>query len=199
MGSERASGSGDPGYSVRALQGALDESGFLGVGDGWRLGGVDVRGAYMQGPARELEYVRRPSGQPPDDMLAQARAPTVPRPPGYPGQAEERADDMVRNQANRVVYVDDEGWLDSDDEGESTDSGMPRGHSSSSGGSARSRRSGRSLTVVSIAASLQSASGHRLYEAEEDSSWELWIVLGLVVVCSALIGVGCAWVCCLRS
>ena len=159
----------------------------------------------MQGPARELEYVRRPSGLPPDDMLAQARAPTVPRPPGYAGRVEERADGMDRNQANRVVYGDDEGWLESDDEDESsigewtTDSGMPRGHSSSGGGSARSPRSGRSLTVMSIAAPLRSASGHQLHEAQEDGSWELWIVLGLVVVCSVLIGVGCAWVCCLRS
>ena len=205
-GSGGASGSGDPGYSVRALQqGALEEAALVRITDSWRLGGVDVREAYVQGPARDLEYVRRPHVLPPSDMLAQARAPTVPRPPDYPGQVEGQANGANRNQANRVVYGDDEGWLESDNEDESsigewtTDSGMPRGRSSSSGGSAGSRRSGRSVAVMSVAASLHSASGHQLNGGQESGSWELMIVLGLVIVCSVLVGVVCAWMCCLEG
>ena len=68
-----------------------------------------------------------------------------------------------------------------------TDSGMPRGHSSGSVGT--------SLAAVSLATSVHSAVGYREVEEPGDGSWELGILLVLVAAVCSLTGAlcACAW------
>ena len=178
----------------RPLPGALDRDGSPEV----LSPAVDSRaGGSLEAPFRS----------PPEDMLAQARAPTVPMPPGYRYPIVMLQPDPVpqeQPQVNRFVYVDDEVELPSSASedvsslGEwTTDSGMPRGPSGDSressqsgvGGSVRSRCSGRSIAAVSLAASVGSAEG-QVVNGRDDGQWELWIAIGVLACLFALIGAG---------
>ena len=116
---------------------------------------------------------------PPSDMLAQARAPTVPMPPpGYPVQVvpvQFEDEGQRAPPGNRFVYAGDEVELgDGSDISESsigewtTDSGMSRvpSEGSEDSGSSRNRGSSRgsagSLAVVSAAALAPTAQGRSL-------------------------------------
>ena len=139
----------------------------------------------------EPAYEQRTRGQPPAEMLANARAPTVPMPPEHP---------YLGPQRNQAVYVDDVVEIDSGSEESSirqrtTDSGMPRGPSSGSQRSQGSQLSGRSLVAASLAASVHSAAGYREALQEENFAWEFWLfVIVLAGCCSALGVLGtCVW------
>ena len=147
----------------------------------------------------------------PEDFLQRVAVSMVSRPPGYPIE-------MMYLQGPEVidgdpqVYVDDPAPLgrapDQDDHdsevsseaeeehssvGEwSTDSGMPRGHSSGSGSSVVG---GRSVIAVSIAASVSSAQAHKSMQGDSDGSWELGLLLGLVAALFCMIGVAGTWMC----
>ena len=141
----------------------------------------------------------------PEDLLQRAAVPTVPRPPGYPVEMMYLQGPEVLDGDPRV-YIDDPAPLgrppdqdDNDSEvsseaeeehssvGEwSTDSGMPRGHSSGSGSSVVG---GRSVAAVSNAASVGSAQAQRSMQGDSDGSWELFLLLGLVAALFCMIGV----------
>ena len=182
------------GLDLRALQGVVDRSGSPEV---YYPSGLDAVGLYW------ASEVAQGSGScPPADMVATAKAPTVPPPPNLP---------YDRGSVGRVMYVDDEvvdggvpvaddpdsGSSSEEDEGYSTigewstDSGMPRGPSSGSQGSGGAR----SLAGLSLAASVRSAAGHRTSELEEVGSWELGVLVSLVGVACVLLGVVCTLLC----
>ncbi|CAE6971034.1 unnamed protein product [Symbiodinium sp. CCMP2592] len=194
-------GSGDIVGSSEALEvlpGPVDRSGSPEVRFPSGQGQYDAASAYATATASDMEplYVQRPVGFPPGDMIELARTPTVPLPPNYP---------YPENFGNRFVYADDEVELgedsDSGDEASSigqwtTDSGMPRGRGSSSAGS---QGTGRSLTAVSLAASVQSAQAWQDAAQESDGTMELWLLLGMISVGCILVGavgaIGCMWLC----
>ena len=164
----------------------------------------DAAHAFAQVQQVDMFFVPRPDRLPPGDMVELARAPTVPRPPGYPYPVD---------QVDRIMYVDDEAELgekaESDEDLSSqgsedhstigqwtTDSGMPGGRSRSSG-SGGSGVGSRSVAAVSLASSVRSVQASREIEASS-GSWELWGVVVLLVSCSMLLGAAClyaAWWC----
>ena len=169
----------------------------------------DAAHAFAQVQQVDMFFVPRPDRLPPGDMVELARAPTVPRPPGYPYPVD---------QVDRIRYVDDEAELDEAELGEkaesdedlssqgsedhstigqwTTDSGMPGGRSRSSG-SGGSGVGSRSVAAVSLASSVRSVQASREIEASS-GSWELWGVVVLLVSCSMLLGAAClyaAWWC----
>ena len=194
-----SAGSGMSQVELRPLLGVIDGSGshevwFSERGDGFD--GVQEPGSFfVQGPLR----------RPPDQMLAEARAPTVPQPPPLLGHIVERiryADDEVVLELQPVAVGEDENSsLPSSSEEHSsigqwtTDSAMPRGHSSGSDGTGHSARS---LAAVSLAASVHSARGYQELEKGGDGSWELGVLLTLVAAVCGLTGVlcACAWLKC---
>ena len=187
---------------LRPLPGVTDGRGSHEV---WYLGRVEgIEVGHIVGIAQggDPQPVERPLRPPPDHMLAEARAPTVLGPPPQLGRP-----------VGRFQYVDDElilepqpGEVEENEESDSsinsnehstigqwtTDSGMPRGHSS---GSAGTLNSARSLAVVSFAASVHSGSGSKGVEQHGDGSWELGVLLALVAVVCVLTGVlgTCLW------
>ena len=117
-----------------------------------------------------------------------------------------RGTTLLGHLVERIRYADDEVVLDlqpvavGEDENSSlpssseehssigqwtTDSGMPRGHSSGSDGTGHSARS---LVAVSLAASVHSARGYQEFEKGGDGSWELGVLLALVAAVCGLTG-----------
>ena len=185
----------------------------LGMRDYW-----DARGSYLQAQTVDVEYVRYPVGRPPEEMLADARAPTVPRPPGYPVQLLNQDQMLGPRQDNRLVYGDDEALIEEVFSDESsigqwtTDSGMPRGYRSSddegsalgegegisrarhSRAGSMSSRSAISLGIASLAASVTGVDGRVSAPEESDGSWELILLVGAVALLFSVVGAACA--CC---
>ena len=192
-----SSGSGDNHrVEIGPCSSAAEETGSHEV---WYLRGAeenDMVQAILRVQVEDSQLLEERRRPPPDQMLAEARAPTVPGPPPYVGLPRDR-----------FQNVDDEGALihqpaeDGEDEQSSdvssdehstigqwtTDSGMPRGHSSGSVGT--------SLAAVSLATSVHSAVGYREVEESGDGSWELGILLVLVAAVCSLTGAlcACAW------
>ena len=136
-------------------------------------------------------------------LLGSPRAPTVPRPPGYPTEAGVLSEDDDPGPQPYLVVNRDEG-VDSDlsemssDEDASTASGdLDRARDFGTGSSVRSQGSvssggasaTRSVTAVTLAASVTGVQGRaQNFEDVSEGSVELWVVLGLVVCVSMVFG-----------
>ena len=144
------------------------------------------------------------------EVQGPARAPTVARPPGYPGQHPENPNPvaLLEEHVYQVgLQESDSEDLSSSSHGSTTTGGAVRA-AESDGGRLSSHGSGLSLSsqgttsrvlglaavTLPTAARGADANRHQL----EGVSWELWVVLGLVVTVSMLFGAVCmylSWMC----
>ena len=124
------------------------------------------------------------------EALGPPRAPTVPRPPGYP------ADDLEWFRApggyNGVEFEDELDTESSGDERSTTSGSEGQGRfDHQSGGSSRRSSNGSSsgsLVLAGLAAGVQGARAQVTTEADESANLEFWMFVGLVVLLSMLCG-----------
>ena len=174
---------------------------------------ADLRNAFVQaGETEDMPEVLRESFELRRlrEGLGSPRAPTVARPPGYPGVQD---DGLVVRLEQPVYHMGPpgdvvEGQSSHDDSEEST----PTAGSTTSGGARRLLETGSDATscsrgdsgvshqssasrVASLGIALipHAQGAPTVEEISPEGSWELWIVLGLIVVVSMGVGVLGAW------
>ena len=188
----------------------LEEATYEDIRDAYY---ADLREAFVQaGEFEEMPGILReePDFQRIRDRWGSPRAPTVARPPGYPGGT----DNLVVELERPVYQVEEQagavgGEQSSTDQSESSMSAVgsttsggardlleveseatgSRGRSGASNQSTASRVAGMSAFMLTHAqgASLSA-------ELTQDSDWELWFVLCLVVLVSMFLGALGLWV-----
>ncbi|CAE7369176.1 RE1 [Symbiodinium sp. CCMP2592] len=105
---ELASGSSGLPVEWRPLPGHVDPAGSPEVLVAASASFPDALEAYWQGPELQHDLYLQDPRIPPPDMVANARAPTVPMPPGYHDLNRERPEQQQNGPGNRFGYIDDE-------------------------------------------------------------------------------------------
>ena len=201
-----------PGMMIPLNDGSLvplEEATYEDITDAYY---ADLREAFVQaGEFEEMPGILRedPEFQRVRERFGSPRVPTVARPPGYPGVPNDVVVELERPvyQVGEQARADDASQSSSDESVNSmllvgsttsggardlqeaeSDASVSRSGSGASNPSTASRVAGLSVLMIPRAqgASLST-------ELVQDTSWELWVVLGLVVAVSMCLGAFGFW------